>query len=276
MQVNNMNPSSQPQEHPEFKWSPFKSLLRREIKRFLKVFGQTVATPLINTSLYLLIFGVSLGKSIDMGSGVSYLSFLIPGLITMTVLNNAFQNSSSSILSSKFHGDIHDLKVVPLTTHQIIWAFSVASLIRGAFVGGMTFVVSEAFFFITEQSILSVQHPFLLLLFLIAGGLSFGFIGISVGFWARSFDQLSAIGGFVLLPLIYLGGVFYSISGLHPFWQMISKMNPLLYFVNGVRFSVLGHADISFTKSLIISIFGTLILYFFAFRSIQKGSFQKW
>ncbi len=260
----------------DLKWTPFRSLLRREISRFLKVFGQTVATPLVNATLYLLIFGVSLGKSIELSMGVSYMSFLIPGLITMTVLNNAFQNSSSSILSSKFHGDIHDLKVVPLTTNQIIWAFSIASLIRGSIVGVVTFIVSEIFYIVTQGQAISVFNPFLFFMFLILGGLSFGFIGISVGFWARSFDQLSAIGGFILLPLIYLGGVFYSISDLHPFWQTLSKANPLLYFVNGVRYSLIGCADIDLSKALLISVLGTVILYFFAYRSILKGSFQKW
>lgn len=260
----------------DLKWTPFVSLLRREIARFLKVFGQTVATPLVNATLYLLIFGVSLGQNIELSSGVSYMSFLIPGLITMTVLNNAFQNSSSSILSSKFHGDIHDLKVVPLTTNQIIWAFSIASLIRGAFVGLVTFLVSEVFFLVNKGSLISVAHPFWFFAFLILGGLSFGFIGISVGFWARSFDQLSAIGGFILLPLIYLGGVFYSIADLHPFWQALSKINPLLYFVNGVRYSLIGQSDIAFSHALLISLLGTVVLYFFAYRSILKGSFQKW
>lgn len=260
----------------ELKWTPFLSLLKKEVSRFLKVAGQTVATPLINSTLYLLIFGVSLGQNIDLVSGVSYMAFLIPGLVTMAILNNSFQNSSSSILGSKFYGDIHDLKVVPLTNHQIIWAFAIAALIRGALVGVITLLVSEIFFWVTQGTLLTIIHPVWFVFFLALGGLSFGFMGISAGFWAKSFDQLNAISGFVLLPLIYLGGVFYSIQNLHPFWQLFSKVNPLFYIVNGVRYCLIGQSDIDFTKSIIVSILGTVILYAVAYRRVSRGSFIRW
>lgn len=263
-------------ENKELLFTPFWSLLKKEIMRFWKVVGQTVLTPLVNASLYLLIFGVSLGKSITLTSGVSYLAFLIPGLVTMATLNNAFQNTSSSILGSKFHGDILDLKVVPLTLNQIVAAFSLGAIVRGLTVGLVTFVVSQTFHLITMGDFLNVAHPFWLLYYLTAGGVTFGLLGISVGFWARNFEQVNAIGGFVLLPLIYLGGVFYSLENLHPFWQKISQINPLLYFVNGVRYSILDHSDVSSEKAMIVSLVSVLFLYFIARRSIKKGSFQKW
>lgn len=244
--------------------------------RFWKVVGQTVLTPLVNASLYLLIFGVSLGKSISLSSGVSYLAFLIPGLVTMATLNNSFQNTSSSILGSKFHGDIMDLKVVPLTLNQIVAAFSLGAIVRGLSVGTVTFIVSEIFHYVAQGEFLAIQHPLELLFFLSVGGIAFGLLGIVVGFWARNFEQVNAIGGFVLLPLIYLGGVFYSLENLHPFWQKISQANPLLYFVNGVRYSILGHSDVPAEKALIVSIVSVVVLYFLARKSIQKGSFQKW
>ncbi len=260
----------------ELKFTPFQALFKKEIMRFWKVVGQTVFTPLVNASLYLLIFGVSLGKSISLSSGVSYLAFLIPGLVTMSTLNNAFQNTSSSILGSKFHGDILDLKVVPLTLNQIVTAFSLGAIVRGLTVGAVTFFVSEIFHYITLGEFLAIEHPLWLLFYLCVGGVTFGLLGIIVGFWARNFEQVNAIGGFVLLPLIYLGGVFYSLENLHPFWQKISQVNPLLYFVNGVRYSVLGHSDVPAMKAMIISIVSMIALYLLARRSIQKGSFQKW
>ncbi|MES2769325.1 MAG: ABC transporter permease [Bdellovibrionota bacterium] len=260
----------------ELNLTPFQALFKKEIMRFWKVVGQTVFTPLVNASLYLLIFGVSLGKSITLSSGISYLAFLIPGLVTMATLNNAFQNTSSSILGSKFHGDIIDLKVVPLTLNQIVSAFSLGAIVRGLTVGAITFMVSEVFYFATMGEFLSIAHPFQLLFYLTVGGVTFGLLGVIVGFWARNFEQVNAIGGFVLLPLIYLGGVFYSLENLHPFWQKISQMNPLLYFVNGVRYSILNHSDVPAEKAMMISLISVVVLYFLARRSIQKGSFQKW
>jgi ABC-2 type transport system permease protein len=260
----------------ELKWTPFYSLLSKEIMRFWKVVGQTVFTPLINATLYLLIFGVSLGKSITLNSGVTYLAFLIPGLVTMATLNNAFQNSSSSILGSKFHGDIHDLRVVPLSINQIVSAYSIGSIVRGLCVGVVTLACSEIFYLISQGHLLGIEHPVLLFIYLCMGGLSFGLLGIVVGFWAKNFEHVNAIGAFVLLPLIYLGGVFYSLQNLHPFWQKVSQANPLLYFVNGVRYSILGKADVAFHESLIVSFISMFVLYVLARRSIIHGSFQKW
>jgi ABC-2 type transport system permease protein len=260
----------------ELKWIPFQSLLKKEIMRFWKVVGQTVFTPLVNASLYLLIFGVSLGKSINLASGVSYLAFLIPGLVTMATLNNAFQNSSSSILGSKFHGDIHDIKVVPLTINQIVSAYSIGAIVRGLCVGAVTLLVSEVFYLVSMGKLLPIEHPILLFIYLCLGGVSFGLLGIVVGFWAKTFEHVNAIGAFVLLPLIYLGGVFYSLENLHPFWRAVSKVNPLLYFVNGVRYSTIGHSDVPFHESFVVSLISMALLYILARKAIQHGSFQKW
>ena len=263
----------QVQLHP---WSSFVTLYEREMKRFLKVIFQTVFTPLINSSLYLLIFGVSLGSAIKLENGVSYLSFLIPGLVMMGVLNNAFQNSSSSIVSGKFSGDLEDLKVVPLTPEMITWAMSIAALTRGVLVGIVTYVVGAVFQFILEGGVPPIAHPFYLLLFLAVGGLTFAKLGIAVAFWAKTFDQMSAIGSFVLLPLIYLGGVFFSIKGLHPFWQSVAHFNPVLYFINGVRYGLLGVSDVDVTTALVVSIGSLIFFHFLALRSLKSGSYTRW
>jgi len=260
----------------DLKFNPFWALYIREMKRFLKVIFQTVFTPLINASLYLLIFGLSLGKSIHLANGLSYLAFLIPGLVMMSVLNNAFQNSSSSIVSGKFAGDLEDLKVVPLSSNQIIWALSIAGLCRGLFVGLITFLVGEIFYFIVENNLLTIANPLVLLFFLIAGGLIFAQLGITVAFWAKSFDQVSAVGSFILVPLIYLGGVFFSLNGLHPFWQNISKFNPVLYLINGVRYGLLGRCDVDINLAFVVCL-ATLILFFIlAMRALKYGNFTRW
>ncbi|MNK07778.1 Inner membrane transport permease YadH [compost metagenome] len=254
----------------------FYSLFRREIARFMKVLVQTVVTPFVSSFLYLLIFGVSLGSTMPAHQGVSYLSFLIPGLMMMGLINNSFQNSSSSIVSSKFSGDMEDLRVAPISNQSIIWAMSFASVVRGGFVGIITYLVGSFFMMYQEQSWLVIQHPFIALYFLIMAGLIFGMIGISIAFWATTFDQLSAFSAFILLPLTYLGGVFLSIEHLHPFWQMVSSFNPLLYLINGLRYGVLGVSDVNIWTSFIVSLVGFVVFYVSALISLKKGSFQRW
>jgi ABC-2 type transport system permease protein len=257
-------------------WDSFLTLYFREMKRFLKVIFQTVFTPLINSALYLLIFGVSLGSSIVLENQLTYLEFLIPGLLMMSVLNNAFQNSSSSIVSGRFSGDLEDLKVVPLTPQAILWAYSIGGLSRGLIVGAITFMVGEVFLFAVEGHFMQVAHPFILLFFLVVGGLSFAKLGVSVAFWAKSFDQLSAVGSFILVPLIYLGGVFFSLVHLHPFWKFASRGNPVLYFINGVRFGFLGVSDVDIMFAAGISLIALVIFHVLGLRALKQGTYTRW
>jgi len=268
-----MTNSNEPRLHL---WNAFVTLYRREMLRFLKVIFQTVFTPLINSTLYLLIFGVSLGSSIHLASGISYLSFLIPGLVMMGVLNNAFQNSSSSIVAGRFSGDLEDLKVVPLTPAVILWAMSIGGLSRGLLVGLITYGVGEVFRYLTEGTFTTLAHPLTLLFFLSMGGLIFAMLGVTIGFRAKTFDQMSAIGSFVLLPLIYLGGVFFSINGLHPFWQAVAHFNPVLYLINGVRYGALGVSDVDVGTASAVSLVALVICYVLALRALRYGSYGRW
>lgn len=259
--------------------TPFLFLFRKECHRFMKVLVQTVLTPLISSTLYLLIFGVSLGSQIQMSgimSGERYMAFLIPGLMMMGLMNNSFQNSSSSLVSSKFTGDIEDLGIVPLTRNHIIWALSLASVVRGILVAAMTMLAGEVFFYFRYGEFLSVEHPFWLFYFLVVGGLVFGQMGMMTAFWAKTFDQLSAVSTFVILPLTYLGGVFISVHSLHPIWQKISFMNPLFYFINGLRYSVLGTADVSLTASAGLAAVSLLVMYLLAHRLFFRITFTRW
>lgn len=257
-------------------WTPFLSLLKREIARFMKVIAQTVVTPIVNSTLYLMIFGVSLGQQIKLEGNITYLAFLIPGLVMMSCLNNAFQNSSSSIIAAKFSGDLEDLKASPLSMWQIIWALNIAALVRGLMVGLITFVVGEVAYLFTFRELLMVAHPFILVFFLLVGALVFANIGICVAFWAKTFDQMSAVGGFVLLPLIYLGGVFFSVDHLPAFWKAVSMYNPLLYMINGVRYGILGSSDVALSLSLPISVMAFLVTLVLAVRVVNRGHFQRW
>ncbi len=257
-------------------WDSFLTLYQREMARFMKVIFQTVFTPMINSVLYLLIFGVSLGKSITMDKPVTYLAFLIPGLVMMGVLNNAFQNSSSSIVSGKFSGDLEDLKVVPLTPQMIIWALSIGGLTRGLLVGLITLVIGEIFSAVVDHTWLAVAHPVWMVFFLIIGGLTFAKLGIAIAFYAKNFDQLSAVGAFVLVPLIYLGGVFFSMQGLHPFWQGLARFNPVLYLINGVRYGLLGISDVDISSAAVISLVFLALFHILGYNALAKGDFQRW
>jgi ABC-2 type transport system permease protein len=254
----------------------FITLFTREIKRFMKVVVQTVVTPFVSSFLYLLVFGVSLGSQVQVHGGVPYLGFLIPGLMMMGLMNNAFQNSSSSIVSSKFSGDLEDIRVAPITNQQIIWAMSLGGVVRGGLVALVTYLVGAVFYYFQQHEVLAIMHPMALIYFVIMGGLIFGMIGIAVAFWANSFDQLSAFSAFVLLPLTYLGGVFISVESLHPFWQVVAKLNPLLYLINGLRYGVLGVSDVEITHAVILSLVGFGVFYGVSLWALRKGSFQRW
>ncbi len=257
-------------------WTPFKTLLRREIARFMKVVAQTVITPFVNASLYLLIFGVSLGQKIEIGNGLPYLAFLIPGLVMMGCLNNAFQNTSSSIIASKFGGDLEDLKAAPIRSWQILTALGIGALVRGLMVAAVTWGAGAVAYYVQFGQWLGFYNFGIVLLFLVLGGLIFANIGVSVGFWARNFDQLSAVGGFILLPLIYLGGVFFSTDHLPEFWRKVALGNPLLYMINGLRYGALGHSDVDWVTALAVSLFALLATFGLAMWSLKKGSFHRW
>jgi ABC-2 type transport system permease protein len=257
-------------------FTPFFSLFRREYSRFMKVIVQTVITPIVSSALYLMIFGVSLGRNIQLKDQLPYLSFLIPGLVMMSCLNNSFQNSSSSIITSKFSGDLEDLKVTPFSPIQIILAMTLAAMLRGLMVGLITFAVGEASYFWMYGEPLNIAHPLVLAAFLILGSLAFANFGLVVAFWAKSFDQVSAITGFVLMPLIYLGGVFFSVDNLPPLWKSVSLVNPLLYMINGVRYGILGKADVDPVTAFLITVVAFGLTLALALRSLKKGSFQRW
>ncbi|MBC7741552.1 MAG: ABC transporter permease [Bdellovibrionaceae bacterium] len=254
----------------------FYTLLRREIKRFAKVVIQTVVSPIVSSALYLLVFGVSLGGSVQLNNGFAYLTFLIPGLMVMGLTNNAFQNSSSSIVTSKFSGDLEDLRVAPIPHYYIVWAMGLGGVFRGSLVAIITGLVGTAFHYAQLGKLIPIEHPFWMLYFFMIGGLTFAFIGIFVAFLARSFDQLSAFTAFVLLPLTYLGGVFISIQNLAPIWQTLSKFNPLFYLINGFRYSMLGQADVDLMTAVGVSLLAAVITFILANYSLAKGSFSRW
>ena len=256
-------------------FTPFLFFFLRDVQRFFKVKVQTIVTPSINQTMYLVIFGVSLGRIVKISDQFSYLQFIIPGLVAMSVINQSFQNGSSSIFSMKITGEIIDIKTTPLSATQIIFSIALSGLLRGIIVSFLTLVIGQIFHFLFEGDFLPIYNLVTLIPFLILGGLAFSTLGLSVGLWAKGFDHIGAISGFVIMPLIYLGGVWFDLDTLSPFWKKVSIFNPILYLVNGIRYSFLGVSDISVSTAMLMSLVGLFICYAVAYLMFYRGSFHR-
>ena len=214
-------------------------LFRKEILRFWKVSFQTVAAPVLTAVLYLLIFGHVLEGRVKVFGTVGYTSFLIPGLVMMSVLQNAFANSSSSLIQSKITGNLVFLLVSPLSHWAWFLAYVGASVVRGLVVGAGVFLVTIWF------APLQVANPLWIIFFTVAGAALMGALGLIAGLWAEKFDQIAAFQNFLIMPMTFLSGVFYSIHSLPGFWQSASHLNPFFYIVDGFRRGFFGASDVS-------------------------------
>jgi len=232
------------------------TLFKKELLRFWRVSFQTVAAPVMTALLYLLIFSHVLGGRVEVYPGVPYTVFLIPGLIMMSVLQNAFANSSSSLIQSKVMGSIIFVLLTPLSYLEFFLAFLAASIIRGLVVGFSIYLVAICFID------LPLVQPWFILTFALFGSGMLGAFGIIAGLWAEKFDQMAAFQNFVIMPLSFLSGVFYSIHSLPPFWQQVSHLNPFFYMIDGFRYGFFGQGDISawFSLSVVVGSFIALSL----------------
>lgn len=249
---------------PFIPWLPFATLLQKEVRRFLRVASQTLVTPVVTAALYLFIFGATLGERISVLDGFSYAQFVVPGLILMGVINNAFANTSTSLFMSRYLGSIVDLLVTPITPTQFILAYTLAAMLRGLAVGTVVWLISLGF------TTLPWAHPALALAMAALTSFLFAQFGLIVAIYAESFDALAMYSNFVLLPLIYLGGVFYPISILPSPWAGLSYFNPLFYLIDGFRHALLGRGDLSFVIAFAVS--GLIALTLFLWAAILIGS----
>jgi ABC-2 type transport system permease protein len=215
----------------------FRTLLAKEIRRFLRVPGQTLATPLVTTALYFLVFGVSIGHQLREVEGVPYARFIVPGLVLMGVIQNAYLNSASSLFVMKLQGTIVDVLVSPLSYAEILGAFVLAAAVRGLLVGAITFAVAGAF------TGFEVAHPLLALAVVALAAVAFAAGGVASAIWAQSFEQVNFVPTFFILPLTFLGGVFFSVRMLPTGMAAVARANPIFYMVDGLRFAVLGVSD---------------------------------
>jgi ABC-2 type transport system permease protein len=222
-------------------------LFYKEVLRFWKVGFQTVAAPVLTAVMYLMIFGHVLEAHVQVYDGVSYTAFLIPGLVMMSVLQNAFANSSSSMVQSKIMGNLVFLLLTPLSHWSWFFAYALSAMVRGLLVGAG--VLLAGVLFVWQSSVMNFSlmpsEPFWAITFAVMGALMLGSLGLIAGLWADKFDQMAAFQNFIIMPMTFLSGVFYSIHSLPSFWQNVSHLNPFFYMIDGFRFGFFGQSDVS-------------------------------
>lgn len=243
----------------------WQTLFRKEVLRFWKVAFQTVLAPVITALLYLMIFSHVLDGKVEPYPGVSYGAFLVPGLVMMSVLQNAFANSSSSLIQSKITGNLVFVLLPPLSHFEFFSAYVLAAMVRGVVVGLGVLVVTV--FFVG----LHVEHPLWVLLYALVGSGLLGIMGVIAGIWAEKFDQLAAFQNFIIMPATFLSGVFYSIHSLPQIWQTVSHFNPFFYLIDGFRYGFFGLSDVSPWASLGVGVVALAVLTTIAMRMVVTG-----
>ncbi|MET3117642.1 ABC-2 type transport system permease protein [Undibacterium sp. GrIS 1.8] len=243
----------------------FQTLFYKEVLRFWKVATQTITAPIMTALLYLLIFGHALEEHVQVYKDVKYTAFLVPGLVMMSVLQNAFANSSSSLIQSKITGNLVFILLPPLSHWEMFSAYVLASIVRGLAVGLGVFVVT---IWITNVSFVA---PLWILMFAFLGAAMLGTMGLIAGIWAEKFDHLSAFQNFLIMPATFLSGVFYSIHSLPPLWQTISRFNPFFYMIDGFRYGFFGQSDVNpfFSLSVVLVFFIALVVI--AVQMLKRG-----
>jgi ABC-2 type transport system permease protein len=243
----------------------FQTLFYKEILRFWKVATQTVAAPVLTAVLYLLIFGHVLEDHVQVYPGVRYTAFLVPGLVMMSVLQNAFANSSSSLIQSKITGNLVFVLLPPLSHWELFGAYVLAAVVRGLVVGAGVFAVTAWF------AHMSFVAPWWIVIFSVLGAAMLGTMGLIAGIWAEKFDQLAAFQNFLIMPATFLSGVFYSVHSLPSFWQTVSHCNPFFYMIDGFRYGFFGQSDVDPLTSCAVVFVFLLVLVGFGINLLKSG-----
>ena len=245
--------------------SGFPTLLYKEVLRFWKVSFQTVAAPVLSAILYLIVFAHALASHVQAFPGVTYVQFLVPGLAMMAMLQNSFANSSSSIIQSKITGNIVFILLPPLAAGEIFAAYLLAAMVRGIAVGAGVFAAT------LWLVPIPIANPLWAIAFALVGCGMLGTMGIIAGVWSEKFDQLAAFQNFLVMPLTFLAGVFYSLHSLPDGWQAVSKLNPFFYAIDGFRYGFFGQSDVSPWKSLAIATAAFAVLSWLTLNLLRRG-----
>jgi ABC-2 type transport system permease protein len=245
--------------------SGFSTLVRKELLRFFKVSFQTIAAPVLTAILYLMIFAQALTDNVRLPGNLNYATFLVPGLVMMSVLQNSFANSSSSLIQSKITGNIVFVLLPPLSHWEVFGAYVIGSMVRGMTVGLGVFLATVWF---TNVQFVA---PVWIVVFALLGSAILGTMGLVAGVWAEKFDQIAAFQNFIIMPLTFLAGVFYSVHALPPFWYAVSHLNPFFYMVDGFRYGFFGVSDVAPMTSLLVVVSSLLIVSAVALRLLKSG-----
>ena len=248
-----------------YSFLPIWTLYTREVKRFIKVGMQTIIGPVISSLLFLAVFSLALGNSLKTISGVSFSEFIAPGLIMMTILQNAFSNSASSIGQAKFQGNIIDILMAPLNNFELTLGYVLGSITRGVICGFATYI--GILFFIP----LNIYSYTVLTFYILMGSMMMACLGTMVGIWADKWDQQQGIDNFIVLPLTFLSGTFYSINLLPDFWRSLSSVNPFFYNIDGFRYAFIGTSDAPILQGAFFLIVLNILLFFCCFLMFKSG-----
>jgi len=244
----------------------FWTIAKKEVSRIFRIWTQTLLPSVVTSVLYFVIFGAFIGSRIGYIEGtITYMQFIVPGLVMMAVITNAFQNVVGSFFIAKFQRNIEEILVSPTPNWVIIAGYVAGGVTRGVLVGLLVLLISLVF------TSLTVYYVGAILIFILLTSILFSLAGLCNAIYGKNFDQIAIVPTFVLVPLTYLGGVFYSIKVLPEFWQMVSKLNPILYMVNGFRYGFLGISDVSPTTSFVVLFMSCLAFLYVDWRLINKG-----
>lgn len=246
-------------------WIAYTTIVRREIIRMFRVWPQTFLPSVITTSLYFLIFGKFIGAQVANIGDYTYMQYIVPGLVMMAVITSSYMNVTTSFYGSKFQRNLEEMLVAPVSYTTMISGFVTGGVIRGTITGIL--ILMESLFF----THLGISHVWAIIFFMIITSVVFSLAGLINAIYAKSFDHTTIVITFILTPLTYLGGVFYSVNMLSQLWQEVSLINPILYMVNGFRYGFLGTSDIAIVTSLLMTTFFAVIFFFWAIRLFKVG-----
>ena len=249
----------------QFNYIAFKSIYLHEMDRFRRTLGQSLISPVLSTSLYFIVFGSVIGGYVQNIDGISYGSYIVPGLLMLTLLTQSISNTSFGIFFPKFNGTIYEILAAPISTFEIVLAFVGAGATKTLIVGVIIFITST--FFVDVY----VQKPFLMIMILILVAFTFALFGFLIGLMSSNFEQMSVVPTLVITPMVFLGGSLYSLDMLPPFWQTVTYFNPVVYLINGLRYSFYGVSDFNIWISISSMIIFLIICVIIVSMLLKKG-----
>lgn len=264
-EISNANQALQPRTIKTINWIGLQTLVKREVGRFINVYTQTIVAPVITTLLFYTVFALAFGGIQREINGIPYMLFLAPGLIMMGMLQNAFANTSSSVVISKVQGNIVDVLMPPLSALELFIGYVTGGVLRGILVGTVTGVTVALFVGVTVHSFA------IIVIFGVLGSMMMGSLGLAAGIWSEKFDHIAAVTNFVVTPLTFLSGTFYTVDQLPPMWQSIAHYNPFFYVIDGFRSGFIGHADGNIWIGVALLVGVNLALMFLSLWMIRSG-----